>query len=58
MDIHKYKVRRGLWGTSVLQRLEEINHKNTPHYIGEPYVVWSDVPYKEAPRALMSEIKE
>jgi hypothetical protein len=58
MTKHKYRVRRGLWGTSVLQRLEEINHRNTPSYIGEPYLVWRDVSYREAPRALTTEIED
>lgn len=58
MKEHKYRVRRGLWGTSVLQKLDEINMWNTPYYIGRPYFEWRDVRYVEAPSALTTEISK
>jgi hypothetical protein len=56
---HRYRVRRGLFGKSVLQRLE-----NYPSFVGGVVdasvrdVVWEDVPYKRAPRALTTSLED
>lgn len=47
---HKYRVRKGLFGVSILQRL--VVSPNGREY------KWVDVSYSKAPRALTTEIKE
>jgi hypothetical protein len=48
--VHKYRVRKGFGNTSVLQRL--ITYENGTR------IGWADVDYNQAPRALITEIKE
>ena len=55
---HKYRVRRGFGGSSVLQVLTEIKKRGAFGDVIERYIKWVDVPFSEAPRALTTEIKE
>jgi hypothetical protein len=54
---HRYRVRRGLFGKSILQRLNLCAVPVGGSVMSKQWV-WEDVPYCRAPRALTTSIED
>lgn len=55
-----FRVRRGLFGRSILQELRNYPYQEPtgPIDSSQRLVVWEDVPFSKAPRALISQFRQ